>query len=65
MVILYKTFKHRKLTLVAVLSVATIVLMLASQVPEILPQNDHAFAGNLVKLVSKTSLIAIFLVLAS
>ena len=37
----------------------------ASPVPCFLPQNDHAFAGNLVKLVSKTSLIAIYLVLAT
>ena len=65
LLILYRTFQHRKLTLVAVISVATIVLMLASQLPEVVPALDNPFASNLVRLVAKTSLIGIFLVLAT
>ena len=65
MYILYQTFQHRKLTLVAIISVATILLMLASQLPEVIPALDNPFVSNLLRLVAKTSLISIFLVLAT
>lgn len=62
---LYATFHHRKLPVVGVISVVVILLMFVSQLPEIFFFPDGSFANNLIKIVAKTSLISIFLVLAT
>ena len=49
----------------AIISVGTILLMLASQLPEVIPALDNPFLSSLLRLVAKTSLISIFLVLAT
>ena len=65
MVSLYRTFVHRGLKIVAIISVIAIALMFISQLPEVFESLDNDFTNNLIKLVAKTSLIAIFLVLAT
>ncbi len=61
----YKTFLHRQLRIVAVISVVVIAMMFISQLPEVFRDIWPEFTNNLIKLVSKTSLIAICLVLAT
>ncbi len=65
MVSLYKTFVHRGLRLVAYISVVVVVLIFASQLPEVFPAMHDDFVNNLIKIIAKTSLISIFLVLAT
>ncbi|AEV32862.1 hypothetical protein Oweho_1883 [Owenweeksia hongkongensis DSM 17368] len=62
---LYRTFLHRGLPVVAVISSIVVMLMLASQLPEVFLFLKNDFAVYLLKIVSKTSLIFIFLVLAT
>ena len=64
----YRTFANRGLQIVAIISVAAIVLMFISQLPEVFVhwnELDNGFTHNLIKIVAKTSLIAISLVLAT
>ncbi len=61
----YQTFLHRQLRIVALISVVVIVMMFVSQLPEVFPNIWSDFTNNLIKIVSKTSLIAICLVLAT
>lgn len=67
MISFYKTFVHRGLKIVAVISVVVIALMMISQFQEVFPNiwNRSELINNLLKIVSKTSLIAICLVLAT
>lgn len=62
---LYRTFTNRDLKIVAFISVGVIVLMFLSQLPEVFIQFEDDFSTNLIKIIAKTSLIAIFLVLAT
>ncbi len=62
---LYKTFHHRGLNVVAIASVISIILMFVSQLSEVFVGFDLDFTDNLIKIISKTSLIAVFLVLAT
>lgn len=62
---LYRTFVHRGLPVVAGISSIAVMLMLASQLPEFFLVLKNDFAVSLLKIVSKTSLIFIFLVLAT
>ena len=62
---LYKTFFHRGLQIVAIISVMAIVLMFLSQLSEVFVGLDNVFSDNLIKIIAKTSLIATFLVLAT
>lgn len=62
---LYKTFSHRRLQVVAVLSVLIIATMFLSQFPQVVVEWNNNFESYLIKLISKTSLIALFLVLAA
>ena len=62
---LYRTFFRRGLEVVAYISVLAILLMFISQLSEVFVDLDHGFSDNLIKLISKTSLIATFLVLAT
>ena len=61
----YQTFLQRGFKLIAGISVLVIVAIFASQLPEVFAELDNTFVNNLVRIVSKTSLIAIFLVLAT
>lgn len=61
----YRTFLQRGFKLIAGISVLVIVLMFASQLPEFFVLLEDKFFSNLLRIVSKTSLIAIFLVLAT
>lgn len=62
---LYKTFLHRDLRWVAIISAVTIALMMISQIPEVYKSSMSSSGILLLKLVSKTSLIFIFLLLAT
>lgn len=61
----FKTFLQRGLRIIAVLSMATVGVMLYSQLPEVFESFQDNFANNLLRIIAKTSLISIFLVLAT
>lgn len=61
----YKTFVHRGLKIVATISVIVMVLIFVSQLPEIFLSLTNDFATYLIKIIAKTSLISLFLVLAT
>lgn len=58
-------FNQRGFRIVGLIAVSTVVLMFVSQVPEIVTVLNDNFVNNLVKIIAKTSLISIFLVLAT
>lgn len=64
-VALYRTFVHRKMTIVAVMSVVAIVLLFLSQWPQVFYVASFDFLSDLLKIVAKTGLISIFLVLGA
>ncbi len=61
----YKTFVHRGLKIVATISVIIMILIFASQLPEIFLSLNDEFTTYLIKIIAKTSLISLFLVLAT
>ena len=61
----YQTFLQRGFKLIAGISVLVIVAIFVSQLPEVFAGLDNTFVNNLIRIVSKTSLIVIFLVLAT
>ena len=61
----YKAFVSNHLHVVAVISIIVLTLMFASQLPQVFLSLDNRFVNTLLKLVSKTSLIALFLLLAT
>ena len=65
MISCYRTFLHRGLKLVAAISILVIILMFISQLPQVFTQVGNDFINSLIKLISKTSLISLFLVLAT
>ncbi len=67
MISFYKTFLHRGLKIVAAISVIVIAMMMVSQLQEVFPRiwSGSELTNSLIKIVSKTSLIAICLVLAT
>lgn len=62
---LYRTFAHRGLKIIGILSVFIILLMLGSQLSEVFLTFGNNSTNNLIKIIAKTSLISIFLVLAT
>lgn len=62
---LYQTFIDRDLKVVAYISVTAVLLMFGSQLPEVFSSLNNGFTTQLIKITAKTSLIAIFLVLAT
>ena len=64
-VTLYKTFEANNLRVVAVVSVIIIGILFYSQLPEVFSAMDNDFTNGLMKIIAKTSLIAIFLVVAT
>lgn len=65
MVSFYKTFLNRGFKVIAGISVGVILLMFLSQLPEVFAVFQDDFTNNLIRIIAKTSLIAIFLVLAT
>ncbi|MGH1385595.1 hypothetical protein [Kordia sp.] len=61
----YKTFLHRGLKLVAMISVVIMILIFVSQLPEVVLSMNDEFPTLLIKIIAKTSLISLFLVLAT
>ena len=61
----YRTFASRELKTVAVVSALAIVFIFVSVLPEVFPKLYSDFTTNLIKITSKTSFIAITLVLAT
>lgn len=65
MISLYKTFLYRGLKVVSFISAAVVALIFISQLPEVFLSFNDDFTNNLVKIVAKTSLISLFLLLAT
>ena len=61
----YNTFSNRGLHIVSWLSLATVLLMFYSQLPEVFVNMSLPFESNMLKLIAKSSLISVFLVLAT
>ncbi len=62
---LYRTFMHRGLVSVALISVLVVALIFMSQLPQVFISLDFLLGDHLIKLIAKTSLIFLFLVLAT
>jgi hypothetical protein len=61
----YRTFNHRGLKVAAVISVIIVVLIYFSIIPDMLPGLYQPFYKDLIKIIAKTSFIAVSLVLAT
>lgn len=61
----YKTFIYRGLKFIALLSSMIIILVFASQLPSTFDFLENELLNGIVKLIAKTSLISLFLVLAT
>ncbi len=61
----YRTFIHRGLQVVGYVSVVIIILVFISQLSGVFLTFGNEFSNNLLKIIAKTSLIAVFLVLAT
>ncbi len=61
----YRTFAYRGLKIVGVISVLVIILMFASQLSEVFLNYGNDFGNSLIKIIAKSSLISVFLVLAT
>lgn len=64
-VTLFSTFVARDLKVVALISVASICLIIFSQLPEVFLQLEDGFTTHLIQIIAKTALITIFLVLST
>ncbi|MEE9349726.1 MAG: hypothetical protein V3U80_06735 [Flavobacteriaceae bacterium] len=62
---LFKTFVNRDMVLVAIISVITIGLLFISQLFEVFHLKDFLFYDDLIKIISKTALLSLFLVLGT
>ncbi|MFT5818963.1 MAG: hypothetical protein ACI8ZM_000184 [Crocinitomix sp.] len=65
MISLYQTFMKGGLAIIAVISVLVTVMVFVSQLPEVFNSLNDGFINNLIKLISKVSLITLFMVLAT
>jgi hypothetical protein len=61
----YRTFVYRGLKVISYISVCVILLIFASQISEVFLNFGTDFSNNFIKIIAKTSLISIFLVLAT
>ncbi|WP_196895520.1 hypothetical protein [Aureivirga marina] len=61
----YRTFTHRNLKLIGIIAFLSLLMMLISQLPDIIKIPNTIFVFNLIKIVAKTSLISVCLVLAT
>ncbi len=65
MLSLYRTFYNRKMKSVAIIAVLSIVILFITQVPYVFNFENYLFSIDLAKLIAKTTLIFIFLVLGT
>ena len=61
----YRTFVYRGLKIIGYSSVVVILLIFVSQLSEVFLTFGNDFSNNFIKIIAKTSLISIFLVLAT
>lgn len=61
----YRTFAYRGLKIIGAISVLIIALIFVSQISEVFLTFGNDFSNNFIKIIAKTSLISIFLVLAT
>jgi len=62
---LYRTFAYRKMKIVSIISVLVIALIFISQFPQAFHIQEFEFFSDLMKIIAKTGLISIFLVLGT
>ena len=62
---LFRTFVNRKMTIVAIISVVVVSLLFISQLPSAFHIETLGFTSDLIKIIAKTGLISIFLVLGA
>ncbi|MCT4580909.1 MAG: hypothetical protein N4A35_05770 [Flavobacteriales bacterium] len=62
---LFRTFVNRKMKLVAMITVVVILLLFVSQLPSVFYVEAFGFTSDLMKIIAKTGLISIFLVLGT
>lgn len=65
MLSLYRTFYNRKMKSVAIIAVLSIIILFVTQVPYVFNFENYSFSIDLAKLIAKTTLIFIFLVLGT
>lgn len=61
----YRTFVYRGLKIIGYIAVLVILLIFVSQISEVFLNFGNDFSNNFIKIIAKTSLISIFLVLAT
>ncbi|MCB0466505.1 MAG: hypothetical protein KDC78_12660 [Aequorivita sp.] len=61
----YRTFAYRGLKVIGGIAILVIVLIFVSQISEVFLSFGNDFSNNFIKIIAKTSLISIFLVLAT
>lgn len=61
----YRTFVYRGLKIIGAISVLIIALIFVSQISEVFLSFGNDFSNNFIKIIAKTSLIFLFLVLAT
>ncbi len=61
----YRTFAYRGLKVIGVISILVIILIFVSQISEVFLTFGNDFSNNFIKIIAKTSLISLFLVLAT
>jgi hypothetical protein len=61
----YRTFVYRGLKIIGYSSVVVILLIFVSQLSEVFLTFGNDFSNNFIKIIAKTSLISLFLVLAT
>ena len=62
---LFKTFKEREMSVVSYISAVSIILIFCSQLPQVFHVESVMFYNDLIKIIAKTGLISIFLVLGT
>ncbi len=65
MLSLYRTFYNRKMKSVAIIAVLSIIVLFVTQVPYVFNFENYSFSIDLAKLIAKTTLIFLFLVLGT
>ncbi len=62
---LFKTFKARNMIVVSYIALGSIILIFISQIPQVFHIESYLFYTDLIKIIAKTGLISIFLVLGT
>jgi len=65
LITLYRTFIYKDLKFVALISVLMVTLMFISQLPQVFENINDEFTYSLIRIIAKTSLISLFLLLAT